>query len=134
MSNTALTDSPGPVVRVAPNELSFNTSQAWTDIHGVRKGRVNCFLKSNFYDGANFADQAHSIVSERDPEKHKLMRKFLSRALSDTSLKEQEQIIGDIIELFVERVGEEGVVDVAKWFNLLTSGMIGAACSGTATC
>ncbi|KAJ5938879.1 Short-chain dehydrogenase/reductase SDR [Penicillium verhagenii] len=27
----------GPVVRTAPNELSFNTAQSWKDIHGFRQ-------------------------------------------------------------------------------------------------
>lgn len=32
---------PGPVVRLSPNELSFNSVQAWEDIYGHRLGRTN---------------------------------------------------------------------------------------------
>jgi hypothetical protein len=31
----------GPIVRLSPNELSFNSVQAWEDIYGHRLGRPN---------------------------------------------------------------------------------------------
>ena len=123
----------GPVVRVAPNELSFNTTQSWKDIYGQRKGH-SPFIKSSFYDGGNFAGQAHSIVSERDPAKHSEMRKFLSNAFSDRSLKEQEYLIAGVIDQFCEQVGhygsDQGGIDLSKWFNLLTFDVIGEYGSG----
>jgi cytochrome P450 len=79
-------------------------------------------MKSDFYNGGNFADEAHSIVSERDPDNHRQMWKFLSRAFSDTSLKEQEDLVGKTIDRFVEILGKESVVDLTHWFNLLTFG------------
>ncbi|OIW22639.1 benzoate 4-monooxygenase cytochrome P450 [Coniochaeta ligniaria NRRL 30616] len=114
-----LHDTHGPVVRIAPNDLSFNTAKSC------------CFIKSNFYDGGNFADQAHSIVSERYPDKHHQMRKFLSRTFSDTSLKGQETLINTKIDRFVERIGEQGTVNFSHWFNLLTFDIIGELAFGT---
>jgi cytochrome P450 len=61
-------------------------------------------------------------MSERDPDKHHQMRKFLSRAFSDTSLKEQETLINTKIDRFVERIGEQETVNFTHWFNLLTFG------------
>ena len=123
----------GPVVRVAPNELSFNSAQSWKDIYGQRKGH-SPFPKSAFYDGGNFADQAHSIVSERDPAKHCEMRKYLSNAFSDRSLKEQEHLISGVIDDFCEQVGERGSdqdgIDLSRWFNLLTFDVIGELAFG----
>lgn len=116
----------GPAVRISPNEVSFSSAQSWIDIYAPRKGEE--FIKSPFYDGGNFADKAHSIVSERDPVKHAKMRKFLARAFSDQSLREQEQIIDGVIHLLVDRVGEiskvEGGVDLTRWFNLMTFGRV----------
>ncbi|RHZ44868.1 uncharacterized protein CDV56_103910 [Aspergillus thermomutatus] len=112
-----------PVVRVVPNELSFNTAQSWKDIYGVRKGRPT-FIKSDFYDGGNFADQASPIVSERDLAKHSEMRKFLATAFSDRSLREQESLITKVIDRFIDQVGRRGVskeeIDMTMWSNLLT--------------
>ncbi|KAJ5870148.1 benzoate 4-monooxygenase cytochrome P450 [Penicillium solitum] len=118
----------GSVVRVSPTELSFSTAQSWRDIYGTQRGRAG-FIKSSFYDGGNFADKAHSIVSERDPEKHSMMRRFLSTAFSDRSLREQEGLITSTIDKFVQKVGEVGShpqgVDLTNWFNLLTFDIIG---------
>lgn len=115
-------------MRVAPNELSFNTPQAWKDIYAPRKGRAT-FTKSDFYDGGNFADQASSIVSERDPAKHSEMRKFLATAFSDRSLREQEGLVTQVIDDFIDQVGRRGNskegVDMTMWTNLLTFDIIG---------
>lgn len=111
----------GPVVRVAPNELSFNSAQK--DIYGHRKGHAT-FIKSHFYDGGNFANQAHSIVSERDPVKHSKMRKYLSSAFSDRSLKEQEHLVIEKVDEFIDQIYKSGStpagIDMTLWFNLLT--------------
>ncbi|KAM7203149.1 Cytochrome P450 [Naviculisporaceae sp. PSN 640] len=118
----------GPVVRVAPNELSFNTAQSWKDIYAHRKGHET-FVKSAFYDGGNFADKAHSIVSERDPEAHSEMRRYLSSAFSDRSLREQEHLIAKNVDAFIDQVGRLGSasegVDMTTWFNLMTFDIIG---------
>ncbi|KAL4922538.1 cytochrome P450 [Aspergillus aurantiobrunneus] len=123
----------GPVVRVAPNELSFSTAQSWKDIYAPRKGRPT-FIKSDFYDGGNFADQASSIVSERDPAKHSAMRKFLAAAFSDRSLREQEGLVTQVIDEFIAQVSRRGNstegVDMTMWTNLLTFDIIGELAFG----
>lgn len=123
----------GPVVRVAPNELSFNSAQAWKDIYGHRKGHAT-FVKSHFYDGGNFANKAHSIVSERDPVKHSKMRKYLSSAFSDRSLKEQEHLVAEKVDDFISQIGKSGStpngIDMTLWFNLLTFDIIGELAFG----
>ena len=123
----------GPVVRVAPNELSFSTASSWRDIYGVRKG-VDPFVKSEFYDGGNFASEALSIVSERDPKNHAEMRKYLSGAFSDRSLKAQEPLIAECVDRLMDRLGEAGQgdlgTDIVMWFNLATFDIIGSLAFG----
>lgn len=123
----------GPVVRVAPDQLSFNTAQSWKDIYGPRKGH-DTFVKSSFYDGGSFANQAHSIVTERDPAKHSEMRRFLSNAFSDRSLKEQEHLVAEVIDAFIDQIGALGNkpegIDLSIWFNLLTFDIIGELAFG----
>ncbi|KAL8708610.1 MAG: hypothetical protein Q9220_006546 [cf. Caloplaca sp. 1 TL-2023] len=126
----------GPVVRTAPNELSFNTWEAWRDIYSFRQGH-GTFIKSNFYDGGSFAAQAHSIVSERDPTEHGKMRKYLSHAFSDRSLKEQEHIVAEVVDQFVEQIGKEGAptgkgIDLVTWLNLTTFDIITSLAFGEA--
>ncbi|KAA8909875.1 benzoate 4-monooxygenase cytochrome P450 [Sphaerosporella brunnea] len=121
----------GPVVRTAPNELSFSSSQSWRDIYGQRKGHQP-FIKSPFYDGGNFAAEAHSIVSVRDPDEHNKMRKYLSNAFSDRSLKEQEDLITEVVDLFIEKIGQKGKegINMVTYFNLTTFDIIGSLAFG----
>ncbi|XEV01653.1 hypothetical protein FSHL1_006940 [Fusarium sambucinum] len=118
----------GPVVRIAPNELSFNTAASWRDIYDKRKGHQP-FIKSEFYDGGSFAAEAHSIVSERDPEQHAKMRRYLRDAFSDRSLREQESSINQAIDQFMDKIGHLDSsccgIDIVMWFNLLTFDIIG---------
>ncbi|KAE8361738.1 cytochrome P450 [Aspergillus caelatus] len=97
----------GSVVRIPPNELSFNTSSSWRDIYGVRKN-VEPFIISVFYVGGNFAAEALSIVSERDPKKHAEMRKYLASAFSDRTLKSQEPLIAETADKLVEKLSQAG--------------------------
>lgn len=120
-------------MRTAPNELSFNTAQSWRDIYGIRKGHEP-FIKSEFYDGGNFAAEALSIVSERNPAKHSEMRKYLSGAFSDRSLREQEYLIAEVVDQFIEMLdsGEGGgkELDLVNAFNLTTFDIIGSLAFG----
>lgn len=121
------------MVRTAPNELSFSSAASWRDIHGFRQGHKP-FIKSPFYDGGSFADQAHSIVSERDPVTHGQMRKHLSHAFSDRSLKDQESLVAEVVDLFIKQLGvhasgKDGA-DMVMWFNLTTFDIIGSLAFG----
>ncbi|KAK3044115.1 hypothetical protein LTS18_002142, partial [Coniosporium uncinatum] len=128
-----LHDKYGPVVRTAPNELSFNSVSSWQDIYGFRVGHKP-FIKSEFYDGGSFADQAHSIVSERDPVVHGKMRKYLSHAFSDRSLKAQEYLVSEVVDLFIAKLGERGTnaegTNMVMWYNLCTFDIIGSLAFG----
>lgn len=117
----------GPVVRVAPNELSFNTAQSFRDIYGFRPGHKT-FVKSIFYDGGSFAARGvHSIVSERDPVVHGEMRRLLSHAFSNTSLLEQEELVTDSVDTFVSlmktKVGQR--LDIADLYERMAFDIIG---------
>ena len=127
----ALHEKYGTVVRVAPKELSFSSAQSWQDIYGARAGR-HPFIKSTFYKGGVFADEALSIVSERDPAKHHDMRRYLSTVFSERSLKEQEHLIAKVIDQFIEKIGEsrQEPIDMTTWFNLLTFDIIGQLAFG----
>ncbi|KAI0146377.1 cytochrome P450 [Xylariaceae sp. FL1272] len=120
----------GPVVRTAPNELSFNTAQSFKDIYGLRQGH-KVFIKGEFYAGGTFAGRGvGSIVSERDPAKHGHMRRLLGHAFSLTSLKEQEGLIIETIDRFIELVktktctqGE--IFDISKGYEKMAFDIIG---------
>jgi len=92
---------PGSVVRVAPNEVSFNSYQSWTDIYGFRPGH-RVFIKSDFYEGGSFSARGvHSMAVERSVDAHAQMRRHLSHAFSSQSLAEQEALIAESVDKFI---------------------------------
>ena len=114
------------MVRTAPNELSFNTAQSWKDIYDFRQGHAT-FIKSEFYDGGSFADRCGSIVSERDPTVHGTMRKYLAHAFSQRSLSEQEYLVSNSVDCFIEKIGRDSAhgVDIVLAFTLMSFDIIG---------
>lgn len=86
--------------------------------------------RAPFYDGGTFADVAHSIVSERRPDMHGEMRKHLSHALSERSLKDQEDLVSEVMDEFFKRLGMntsgETGADNVFWFNLTTFDITGS--------
>ncbi|KAK4667655.1 hypothetical protein QC763_310850 [Podospora pseudopauciseta] len=124
----------GPVVRTAPNDLSFNTAQSWKDIYGSRPGHKT-FVKSAFYDGGSFASRGvGSIVSERNVDAHAQMRRYLSHAFSDRSLAEQEDIIARTMDIWVESLLKKGSrkegFEMGKSFEIMTFDIIGELAFG----
>lgn len=119
---------------MAPNELSFNSAQSWKDIYASRP-KHRPFIKSAFYDGGSFAERGvHSIVSERNVDKHAQMRYYLSYAFSDRSLAEQEDLINETINKFVSILGSRGSrstgYDISKGYEMATFDIIGALAFG----
>ncbi|KOC12388.1 benzoate 4-monooxygenase cytochrome P450 [Aspergillus flavus AF70] len=62
------------------------------------------------------------------------MRKFLSPAFSERSLREQEGLVTQVIDEFIDQVGQRGNskegVDMTMWTNLLTFDIIGELAFG----
>ena len=61
MYTKTLHDRYGPVVRLSPNELSFNSVQAWEDIYGHRLGRPN-MAKDPIHVGAVDRKCTHGML------------------------------------------------------------------------
>ncbi|KAI0894937.1 benzoate 4-monooxygenase cytochrome P450 [Annulohypoxylon nitens] len=123
----------GPAVRIAPNEVSFNTAQAWKDIYTHGPGR-QVFIKGKFYDGACFGAEGlqrgiSTIASERRPEVHKQMKSQWASAFSERAIVEQEELIAISADKLIRQVGvrgskEEGF-DLPTLFEAMTFDVMG---------
>ena len=60
------------------------------------------------------------------------MRRYLSTAFSDRSLKEQEPLISGVIDQFIVQIGRLGKdgINMTMWFNLMTFDVIGELAFG----
>lgn len=62
------------------------------------------------------------------------MRKHLSSAFSDRALKEQEHLVAEKVDEFINQIGKIGStptgIDMTIWFNLLTFDVLGELAVG----
>lgn len=116
-------------MRISPNELYFGSVESWRAIYGHRTNNAPVAIKSEFYDifGAGF--ESLCIGSERDPHKHGKMRKMLSAAFATKALNEQEDIIANAVDEFVDCVGKKGSteksINMTKWFEMVAFDTLG---------
>jgi cytochrome P450 len=113
----------GPIVRTAPNELSFISPRSWRDIYGYRKDHL-VFRKSQNYDAAAFTAQTRSIVNEQDPAEHAKMRKMLAPAFSDRSLRLQWPLIDETVNTLITELAKLSTAgkpaNLSLYFSLAT--------------
>ncbi|KAB8075103.1 cytochrome P450 [Aspergillus leporis] len=130
MSISKLHKKYGRIVRISPNELSFDSVEAMKAVHGHRPPTSPQALRSEFYPVTNSGFSRRCIGSEQDPERHKEMRKMLSPAFSQRALLEQESIISDIVDKFVRAIGEKAHpesngINMIKWFEMTAFDILG---------
>ena len=77
----------GPVVRTAPNEISFIEPTAWKTIYGQSQSGHAKFQKNYDTFHQNQHDLAHSLFIADDAD-HLRMRKVLAHAFSNRALRE----------------------------------------------
>jgi cytochrome P450 len=101
----------GDFVRTAPNELSIATVQSFSDIyaHGTKNQPV--FVKSDFYD---VGEKELTIVSERDVDKHREVRRVLAPAFTTSALAKQEGLIRKHVDLFVSQLRKYATKDAVN--------------------
>lgn len=92
----------GPVVRIAPDELSYADSRAWKDIYTNRPGH-KLFPKNQTFFRKQSPDEPHSIMTY-DEASHARFRRAFAPAFSDTNLKEQAPIVEAYVDLFISRL------------------------------
>lgn len=124
---TALHEKYGPVIRISPNELAFNTPRAFRDIYGARPG--DCFQKdpSRYLPPANGVSH---LIGEIDNASHARQRKLLAPAFSDRALREQEPLVTGYVDTLISKLRAEiqqgySVLDIKNWMNYTTFDITG---------
>lgn len=123
----------GPVVRIGPNELAFNSPEAFRDIYGARPGHES-FAKdrSHYVLPPNGVDHLVSAVNDAT---HARQRKLLAYAFSERSLRVQEGLIRGYVDMLITKLREQGEsvvgghrqakVDMKSWMNYTTFDITG---------
>jgi len=114
----------GKVVRIGPNKLSFISPQAYKEIYGHRPGKSE-MPKDQIYYGTL---DKENLVGSNNAD-HARIRRLLAHAFSDRALREQEDIMKQYIDLFMERITEAAnageALDMVSWYNFTTFDIIG---------
>jgi cytochrome P450 len=122
----ALHEKYGDIVRVAPDELSFQAGEAWKDIYGHQSGRPDWQKDKRFYPLS--LEESHSIFQSKDAD-HARMRKLMSLGFSDGAIRSQEPLMKQYIDVLIKKLYNHAdgsqTVDVTSWFNWMSFDLIG---------
>lgn len=135
MKIKALHDIYGPVVRVAPNELSFTSPEAWGDIYS---DRTSAFERGEIFYGV----MGQNTFLAAGHEAHARMRRVLSPSFRSSVVRSYEENMRRYVHLLVERLGlsdknkackenpdtegqDEVTVDIVRWLNFATFDIAG---------
>ena len=117
----------GPIVRIAPDELTFTNPAAWRDIYPPN------FVRPREFKDKPPGKNAENLISAGEPD-HARFRKILAPAFSDKAVHEQEPMIKGHIDVLVQKFyqainedesGDGVVVDLLQWFNYAFFDIIG---------
>lgn len=105
----------GPVVRVAPNELSFSSPDAVRDIY-----TSDAFVKEEAFYGAKRIFHEEMLMSFRNVEAHKQRKRLLQRGFSQAAMVAFEPNIDtkiqDLFDHWSRQAKDQGgIVDVYPW-------------------
>lgn len=118
-------DKYGPVVRVAPDEISFIDPQAWKDIYMNK-----AFIRPKVWGSRPPGVVAHNLISA-DVSDHARFRRVLQPAFSEKATREHEFMIQKYTSRLIQGLEdtisntENGKVDLVRWFNFTTFDIIG---------
>ena len=118
-----------PVIRVSPNELSFNSAQAWEDIYGFKKGGKKNFIKDPIHVGSVDPLPGASTLTMSDDDNHARQRRALSHSFSSIALMEQESIINGYVSKLMDNLqrmaSDDEQFNMVDWLNFTTFDIIG---------
>ncbi|KAM0177897.1 hypothetical protein ACHAPF_003863 [Botrytis cinerea] len=103
----------GPIVRVGPNRLSFNSTTALQDIYSSAANTQ----KSDFYTIYHYFFKGPSVLTTIDKKIHALKRRILVKALNPQAVQELQNLIYQNSQRFSEylRARKNGKVSAGEW-------------------
>ena len=112
----------GPVVRTAPNELSYINPTAFKEIYGhTQRGKQEFTKDQKYHSGLG----REPIILNADRHYHGHIRKLLAHGFSEKSLRAQETVLQEYVDVLFQKLHENSQdgtapVDILKWYNVRT--------------
>lgn len=136
VTNAEFSAPKGPVVRIAPNHLSFNSHAAQKVIYGFGTRTVPSMVKDPIFFTPE-VDHSMNIINETDREEHSRMRRMLSFAFSNSNLLENEDVLMRRTNDFIGQIGRlqspdgKRGINIVHQFNYVTFNIMGKLLSPT---
>lgn len=115
-------DQYGSVVRVSPNELAFNSAQAWEDIYGFKVGGKMNMHKDPIHVGSVDPLPGASTLTMADDQNHARQRRALSHSFSTQALMAQEDIINGFVTKLI--VNLDRMAGTGEELNLVNTSLM----------
>jgi cytochrome P450 len=116
----------GPIVRVAPDRISVDSSVAWQFVYGHKASNEPTFFRHPEYNETLIQ---HESIFTGDPESHRRQRRVLAPAFADSALYEQEPLITAHVDLMIKRFKQyaenQKDLNIDRWYNFTTFDIIG---------
>lgn len=128
----ALHEEYGPVIRIAPNEV---TSASVADIPRIYR-LSDPLLKTDFYPiwGAPQISKQPDQFTCIDENEHTRYRKIVGPIYSLANILKHEKVIGDCTNIFLQRMNEYAdkrqAVDIGHWLHMYAFDVVGELCFG----
>lgn len=118
-------DQYGPIVRVAPTQLSYITAEAWKDIYGSQAGQAQNPKDRRMLIAPHKGMPDH-IFRANDAD-HSRYRRLISYAFSVKALEDQQPMITAYVDFLIERLKENAnnAQNMTAWYNWTTFDIIG---------
>ncbi len=124
----ALHDKYGPIVRIAPDELSYIDARAWKDIYisGAPRPGHAAIERNGVWFRKQKPDDPHTIMGNNE-DAHARYRRAFGTAFSDKAVKDQSPLIEKYVDLMMQKFYDiassksgSAVVDIVSWLNFVT--------------
>ncbi|OOQ84417.1 sterigmatocystin biosynthesis P450 monooxygenase stcL [Penicillium brasilianum] len=116
----------GSVVRISPNELSIISAAAWDDIYARRQKNPPLARDPTFFNDILVDPRTLTMA---DDTNHIRLRKSMNGAFAPRALAEQEPILTENVDLFMDKLEERAQqrleTDLRLWYNYATFDLIG---------
>ncbi|KAF4982210.1 hypothetical protein FZEAL_2094 [Fusarium zealandicum] len=126
----------GPVVRVGPNEVWFDTKEAFQAIYSTGSG----YEKSDFYLAtaltkpridwqlnAHFSDTL-DLLSERDVKRYRLQRRLIGPVYQTSNLLQYEAVVDEVLERAIAKLKslKGAPIELNEWMHIIAVECLGA--------
>ncbi|TKA72129.1 hypothetical protein B0A55_06358 [Friedmanniomyces simplex] len=117
----------GPVVRIAPDHMSFIDAAAWNDIYGLQPGRVQ--NQKDIFAYTPLLPGWEQGIIRADDTFHARLRKMYGAAFTPKALDDQSAMLQKYADLLVTQLKAaiklEAVQNMSAWYNFTTFDLTG---------